>query len=313
MSQRDFVDLVESVASELQRLYSTSDINLYLTRFGVVGATQKSVPSKRTYVKELLSAATDQSVIRIAEDLELTGAAAARVRVVSPNRAGLTPRTQPYAFISYQHEDRDLAGKLKRLFDRIDIPSFLAHEDIEVSDEWRARLLDEMSKVTMFIAVLTARYFGSVWCAQESGIAAYRDGLVIVPLSFDGTNPQGFLSHYQAKKVDSQLVALRDLLPGFLRQDRSQGLDIAVRIVSKSMNYRDAEANFEALLPHLDSLSASQMKALLECAVSNDQVQHASKCATQYLPPLIKAHGKLLDPDIERRLRKACENYGAAF
>ena len=234
MSQREFVDLIEIVATELQRRYSTVDINGYLRRFGIRDATETSVSSKRIYVKNVLSGVDDDLVLRIAADLGVDSSPRTQASKAASEAAAVTP--EPYAFISYQHEDRELAAGLKRLLARINVPAFLAHEDIEVSDEWRARLLDELTKVTMFIAVLTKRYFTSTWCVQESGIAAFRRTLVIVPLSYDGTVPQGFLGHVQAKKVTASTLDLRDLAPSFLRHDSARGLDIVIRIVGRSTN-----------------------------------------------------------------------------
>ena len=309
VSQKDLMDLTEAVATELQRIYTTTDINSYLRRFGIQEATKQSVPSKRVYVKTLLAEVSDDAVRAIASDLGILKASGG----VPSGEKSLAVSKEPYAFISYQHDDRLLAGRIKSLLARVDVRSFMAHEDIDVSEEWRARLLQEMSLVTMFIAILTSRYFTSTWCVQESGIAAFRTDLAVVPLSFDGTVPQGFLSHFQAKKVDPTDVSLRDLLPGFLRQNLARGLDVAIRIVGKSVNYRDAEANFDALRPHIQKLDDAQIKQLLDYSVANDQVLHASRCAKEYLPPIIEAHGHLVDAETLKTLRQTCQRYGASF
>lgn len=308
MSQREFVDLIENVATELQGRYSTPDINMYLRRFGVREATAKAMSSKRIYVRELLSSLNDDLVLRIAADLGLGGSPPTHASEPDSQAGAVAPA--PYAFISYQHEDRELAGGLKRLLGRIDVPSFLAHEDIEVSDEWRTRLLEELTRVTMFIAVLTKRYFTSTWCVQESGIATFRRNLVIVPLSYDGTVPEGFLGHFQAKKVNASTLDLRDMTPSFLQHDPARGLDIVIRIVGQSTNYRDAEANFGVLWPHRHRLSNAQIKALLDVSAQNDQVSNAARCVKEYIPTLLRAHGGLLEPATLRELRATCKRYG---
>jgi hypothetical protein len=48
-----------------------------------------------------------------------------------------------YAFISYQTEDKQIAGRIKSLLETIGVKSFLAHEDIDVSEEWRIKILEE--------------------------------------------------------------------------------------------------------------------------------------------------------------------------
>lgn len=73
----------------------------------------------------------------------------------------------------------------------------MAHEDIEVSEEWRIAILKEIRKAEIFIPILSAQYFESVWCVQESGIAAFRK-MAIIPLAIDATKPKGFFGHIQS-------------------------------------------------------------------------------------------------------------------
>jgi hypothetical protein len=67
----------------------------------------------------------------------------------------------------------------------------MAHEHIEVSVEWRAEILRQLGLAVLFVPILSARYYSSIWCKQESGIAAFR-GMTIIPLSIDGALSQGF-------------------------------------------------------------------------------------------------------------------------
>ncbi len=53
---------------------------------------------------------------------------------------------------------------------------------------------------------------------QESGIAAFRK-MTIVPLSIDGSIPQGFISQFQATKLDPNTPDIRALLPGIARRN----------------------------------------------------------------------------------------------
>lgn len=122
-----------------------------------------------------------------------------------------------YAFVSYQNEDRFIAGQIQRILQEVGIRSFLAHEDIEVSEEWRVRILEELAVANMFICILSRNYLKSQWCAQESGIAAFRKDLIVIPLSIDGTVPQAFLGNIQAAKVDPDNLTITSLLPGLLR------------------------------------------------------------------------------------------------
>ena len=50
------------------------------------------------------------------------------------------------AFISYSHADREYGAQAKGVLAEFDIEAFLAHEDLEVSEEWQARILVELRR-----------------------------------------------------------------------------------------------------------------------------------------------------------------------
>jgi hypothetical protein len=61
------------------------------------------------------------------------------------------------AFISYAHHDRGFAGQAQRLLAAVGIDAFLAHEDLEVSEEWRGRLLQELGRCHLFVQLPVPR------------------------------------------------------------------------------------------------------------------------------------------------------------
>ncbi len=204
------------------------------------------------------------------------------------------------AFISYQTDDRAIAGEFQRRLYAVGIQSFLAHEDIEVSDEWRSRLLRELSVVDIFICLLSKRYLQSQWCVQESGIAAFRKNLTIIPLSIDGTIPQGFIGNIQSVKINPNQISLHDLIPAFLKRDFSHGIDLVIELIGTSLNYSSAEASFALLMPHISKLSPKQAEILLQYCVGKDQVHDAGLCAKNYIPAAIKMYPHaLVETDME--------------
>lgn len=119
-------------------------------------------------------------------------------------------------FLSYHHNDRELAGKIKRLLERKGFAVFLAHEDIDPSIEWRAAIQLHLTSCTAMIAIVSKDFEKSSFTNQEVGIAMANDKKVI-PLVFG--------------------VKLKDL-PGFLearqavpgsRHRLSRSLDRAIR------------------------------------------------------------------------------------
>lgn len=212
-------------------------------------------------------------------------------------------------FISYQTEDKAAAGTIKRILESVGCTCFLAHEDIEVSEEWRVRILEELDKVDIFISLLSANYYKSPWCVQESGIAAYRRNLTIIPLSIDGSVPQGFFSHIQSTRVTPENITIESLLPGLIKHDFTLGMNIIINIIERSSSFRGAEANFRLILPYLDKVQDPQMTKLLNAVRQNPQVHHAGKCASDYIPPLLRLKGHLLDKEDLDFLRGVCSDY----
>jgi len=101
-------------------------------------------------------------------------------------------------FLSYAHENRVLAGKVASLLKNRDIDVFLAHEDIEVSEEWRKEILKHLKTDRILIALLTPEYERSVWTNQEAGYVLGKEGKSI-PLIVGNVDIKkfGFLESFQ--------------------------------------------------------------------------------------------------------------------
>jgi len=214
-----------------------------------------------------------------------------------------------YAFISYQTSDKFVAHAIKSLLEPLGIESFLAHEDIHVSEEWRAAILHQLGKAQMCFCLWSKAYLDSAWCIQESGIVSFRGGLTEIPLSLDGTIPHGFAGNIQAKKIDPDDVTLRDLIPGLLKADFEFGIEAIFKMIQDSKSFRVAEANFKILLPYIDGLSREQGKKILEIAIENNQVHHASLCASEYLPPILDQFEEELETSQVEYLRGVFAQY----
>ena len=217
--------------------------------------------------------------------------------------------SEPYAFISYQTDDKSVAGELKQILSKIDIDSFLAHDDIEVSQEWRDKILQEIKICDLFICLLSESYYKSPWCLQESGIVAYRDDVTIIPLSLDGSIPKGFISHVQSSKLRFSSISLIDIIPGLFRFNQKLAIDANITLVEWSRSYRAAEMAFKMLIPHVDQLTEDQAVRLLQVSKDNNQVHHAALCAREYLPPLIEKYGHAIEHDDLVFLEDVCAQY----
>jgi hypothetical protein len=213
-----------------------------------------------------------------------------------------------YAFLSYRTDEKTIAGAVRAQLDRLGIESFMAHEDIEVSHEWRTTILAEIAKADVFVPILSKGYLESTWCLQESGIAAFL-GMCVIPLSIDGTIPPGAIGNVQSTRLDPERVSVKCLLPGLAKRDVAFTIDALTENLKGSTSYRGAEANFELLHPYLGPATDEQLKQILLISAANGQICHAGGCATVYLPPLVAKHGHLLDPEVREELEAVLARY----
>jgi hypothetical protein len=212
------------------------------------------------------------------------------------------------AFLSYQTDDKAVAGDIKKILDRLNVETFLAHEDIEVSAEWRLAIIQELMVTDLFIPILSKNYYTSIWCKQESGMAAYR-GVTIIPLSIDGSVPQGFISHVQSTRINPKQIYAAPLVTGIARRDKAFAIEGIIKFIGGSGNFRAAEANFEMILPFLKDASKEQKVRLLQVSLRNNQVCNAGLCATKYLPPLLAGHGRFLSAEDRAELTEILDRY----
>ncbi|HEX3876807.1 MAG TPA: toll/interleukin-1 receptor domain-containing protein [Bryobacteraceae bacterium] len=166
------------------------------------------------------------------------------------------------AFMSYQTEDRAVAAAVAKLLERIGVQAFMAHEHIEVSAQWRDEILRQLAAADIFIPILSQRYYASIWCKQESGIAAFR-GITLIPLSIDGSIPQGFMSHIQSTLIEALTPTYSKIIPGLAVHDIHFAISALIGIIARSGNFRGAEANFAMILPYLTRATDQQIVDLL--------------------------------------------------
>jgi hypothetical protein len=123
-------------------------------------------------------------------------------------------------FFSYSHKDRVLAGKIATLLIEKGIDVFLAHEDIEISEEWREEIFKHLESDSVLLALLTPNYEKSVWANQEAGFMHGKRGKVI-PLIVRRTEIKkcGFLEALQgiAIKEENLDASLEEILQAIFR------------------------------------------------------------------------------------------------
>ena len=194
-----------------------------------------------------------------------------------------------HGFISYSTADRVQAGAVRDYLSTIGVDCFLAHDDLGVSEEWKQRILEELQRMDVFIALLSTSFKGSDWAPQELGFAVARPEVPVIPLSLDGTMPFGFISHLQGKRISEPLTD--SLFIGPLQRRYPRQLTPAlIERLSGARTFRGAEALMEPLRPMFKDFTAGEIDQFAEACIRNSQIWDAGLCAAQYIPEFIQLH-----------------------
>lgn len=156
-----------------------------------------------SYIRNYLENCNDNQLIEIADELELG------LTIEDQRAAQLGESTYwlPYhfrLFISHVHTNKASAAALKDSLLRYGITSFVAHEDIHVSTEWRTEILRALMSMDALTAIVSSDFKNSNWTDQEVGAAIARD-IVIIPIN-KGLQPYGFLEQFQNFKSTGKNV-----------------------------------------------------------------------------------------------------------
>ena len=212
------------------------------------------------------------------------------------------------AFVSYSHKDRQYGRQAKDVLSQVGIDAFLAHEDLEVSEEWQRRILKELSLCDLFVPLLSRNFLESKWAPQEAGFIASRPKVVSAPLSIDETTPHGFFSHVQGNRIPSKGITRELLVEPLAKRFPRTILPALIRIAGEAGNYRYAEQTMRPLVPHFSRFTAEEAQALAEAAVDNGQICAAELCRDEYLPEFIRVQGSNIETETLRALQYQVEN-----
>jgi hypothetical protein len=198
-----FMRAIDRVHAERQLLAAFkeqmgwSDIELFFRRMRVSQPEMGSSYSLGDLTRGYLANCSDEVLLEIAHQLGLDVTPEKHndgLIVLGDSKYWLIDHFR--AFISHVHTAKLQAGGLRRALQRYAISAFVAHEDIETSDEWREEILRSLISMDALVAILTPDFNSSKWTDQEVGVAVARD-VLLIPINA-GESPYGFLSKYQA-------------------------------------------------------------------------------------------------------------------
>jgi TIR domain len=204
MKQIDRLSLIDKIGRELQSRMGYGDIDTYLKGFGVSHkGTTKSYGSKWVYTKDLLSDVAIETIVRIADELDIPHS-----YTVSPAREIVESRFwEPNRFKLFLCHLSSFKGKTRSLqasLSRFAITAFVAHVDIQPTKEWQEEIEAALYSMDALAAILVPGFKASDWTDQEIGIAIGR-GILVVPIMRGGT-PYGFIAKYQGLSAVGKTV-----------------------------------------------------------------------------------------------------------
>lgn len=209
-------------------------------------------------------------------------------------------------FISYSTSDKRVAAEVRSALSDLAVDCFLAHDDLRVSEEWKRRILDELRRCKVFVALLSKHFKASEWAPQETGFAVARRGMLIIPISLDGTLPFGFISELQGQRLPSP-VSSDFFVPALARRFPRHTIPRPIASLSRATSYRGTEALMRALLPLFHDLADAEIDHFIEACLSNSEIWDASLCRGQYIPDFIRTQESRIAPERLKALRDQIE------
>jgi len=207
-----------------------------------------------------------------------------------------TPPTK--IFVSHSHHEREIAGAIKDELNRFGGLAFVAHEDINPTEEWKSALLRNLRECDVFLALLSGNFASSEWTDQESGIAVAL-GKVIVPVKVN-LDPYGFIGKYQALRWDFEEPKLSlGKLVKVLFEKKQLTVEGLIRGFAESYSYDDAGLNAELLGSGI-SFSKTQIDEVVKASMLNSQI-FASFSAKPLLDKLFSAYSDMIKPELMKK------------
>jgi hypothetical protein len=193
-------------------------------------------------------------------------------------------------FLSHKSSVKDPTFQLKQALERCGIAGFVAHVDIEPTEEWQREIERALFSMEALVALLTEDYHESLWTDQEVGVAIGR-GVPHIAIRL-GRDPYGLMGKGQGLGgchwSDTGIMAVRifHLLYKCL-PDKDRIFESAMFSYSMSKSFDDSAWRVENLLSTFENLTSSQVHRLVEVYRENGQ-NRASFKGNRLLKPLLE-------------------------
>ncbi len=193
-------------------------------------------------------------------------------------------------FLSHSSQNKQFAAELKASLLKVNIDTFVAHEDIEPNLEWQNEIQLGLSSCHALLYLATQAANTSIWCQQELGWALGR-GVFITSYKLIG-DPVGFPNVRQGWSCPGHdCVRVRHkLLSMLVKQDRTEPVmrGPLVRVLLDASSASQATFALE-FLEQLKSIDEQDLGRLQSASFPSDI--SGNKAIMQRVLTLFKTHG----------------------
>lgn len=172
-------------------------------------------------------------------------------------------------FLSHKTEVKKQTAQLKAKLKLFGISCFVAHEDIDPTQEWQTEIENALNTMDSFIALLTDSFHDSNWTDQEVGFA-FGKGVPIISVRLE-RDPYGFIGKFQA--LSSSWIEAPDKIVQILIKNDAM-VNAYIEAIKDCKKYDDSNKLSE-LLPYIEKLSQSQIDNIIGAFNSNSQINES--------------------------------------
>jgi len=208
-------------------------------------------------------------------------------------------------FLSHADEDKKIARKLADKLNEHGFDVFVAHDDIEIGDEWEKTLKDRIEKCELFLALLSENFRQASFTDHEVGIASFLNKRIF-PIRIDETMPYGFMSKFQAKKISTEMKYdeignLAQRLLSFTEAGK-EDIDMLVHDFCAANSYVDANELAEILFSYTN-FTTGQINEIATGFLTNDQI-HGAWTANPETVNFLTKHWEEVNPVLQQKIKK---------
>jgi len=191
MKPSERIKLIKEITNGLGRDDWTM-VNVTLRQFGIrTIEPDEFYGGLSEYIPYMLEGNSDQTLIDLAQHLEIN-------LFESPSSIpdpSFWKENCFKLFLSHISSFKKETAELQKSLLSYGITSFVAHEDIEPTKEWRSEIETALKTMDGLVSLLTPDFHESKWTDQEVGVAIGRS-VPILSIRY-GLDPYGFIGKYQ--------------------------------------------------------------------------------------------------------------------